>query len=48
METTEFLQGVLSSNGNYCVFAARAKDNIRIQKFYDTIEEVEQAAYKYE
>ena len=48
METTEFLRGVLSSNGNYCVFAARAKDNIRIQKFYDTIEEVEQAAYKYD
>ena len=47
METTEFLQGVLSSNGNYCVFAARAKDNIRIQKFYDTVEEVEQAAHKY-
>ena len=47
METTEFLQGVLSSNGNYCVFAARAKDNIRIQKFYNTIEEVERAANKY-
>ena len=47
METAEFLQGVLSSNGNYCVFAARAKDNIRIQKFYDTIEEVERAANKY-
>ena len=47
METTEFLRGVLSSNGNYCVFAARAKDNIRIQKFYATIEEVEQAAHKY-
>ena len=48
METTEFLRGVLSSNGNYCVFAARAKDNIRIQKFYNTIEEVERAANKYD
>lgn len=47
METTTFLQGVLSDNGHYCVFAARSKDNIRIQKFYSTIEEVERAANKY-
>ena len=47
METAEFLRGVLGSNGSYCVFAARAKDNIRIQKFYNTVEEVEQAAHKY-
>ena len=25
METTEFLRGVLGSNGNYCVFAARVE-----------------------
>ena len=49
METTQtFLQGVLSDNGHYCVFAARSKDNIRIQKFYSTIEEVERAANKYD
>ena len=47
METTTFLQGVLSDNGHYCIFAARSKDNIRIQKFYSTIEEVERAANKY-
>ena len=48
METTTFLQGVLSDNGHYCVFAARSKDDIRIQKFYSTIEEVERAANKYD
>jgi hypothetical protein len=48
MGTKEFLEGVLSSSGHYCVFAARSEDDIRIQKFYDTIEEVERAAYKFD
>ena len=48
MGTKEFLEGVLSSSGHYCVFAARSEDDIRIQKFYGTIEEVERAAYKFD
>ena len=48
METTQILRGLLGSNGHYCVFAARSKDNVRIQKFYNTIEEVERAANKYD
>jgi len=48
MNTLDFLRGVLSSTGHYCVFAARSTDDTRIQKFYDTIEEVERAALKYD
>jgi hypothetical protein len=48
MNTLDFLGGVLSSTGYYCVFAAKSKDDIRIQKFYDTIEEVERAAQKFD
>ena len=46
MKTSEFLEGVLSSEGHYCVFAARSRDDTRTQKFYDTLEEVERAALK--
>ena len=48
MYTQEFLGGILSDAGHYCVFAARSRDDIRIQKFYDTLEEVERAARKYD
>jgi len=48
MKTIEFLEGVLSSEGHYCVFAARSADDTRIQKFYDTLEEVERAARKFD
>ena len=48
MNTLDFLEGVLSSTGHYCVFAAKSKDDIRIQKFYDTFEEVERAAQKFD
>ena len=48
MNTLDFLEGVLSSTGYYCVFAAKSKDDIRIQKFYDTFEEVERAAQKFD
>ena len=48
METTEFLRGVLSSSGHYCIFAARSKDKKRIQSFYSTIDEVERAANKFD
>jgi len=44
MITKTFLSRVLGDNGNYCVFAARSRDNRRVQKFYDTIDEVETAA----
>ena len=48
MYTQEFLGGILSDAGHYCVFAARSRDDTRIQKFYDTLEEVERAARKYD
>ena len=48
MKTLEFLEGVLSSEGHYCVFAARSRDDTRTQKFYDTLEEVERAALKFD
>ena len=48
MNTLDFLGGLLSSTGHYCVFAAKSKDDIRIQKFYDTLEEVERAAHKFD
>jgi hypothetical protein len=48
MNTQEFLGGILSDVGHYCVFAARSKDDTRIQKFYDTLEEVERASQKFD
>jgi len=44
METTKFLQSVLGDSGHYCMFAARG--DRREQKFYDTVQEVKDAAYK--
>lgn len=48
MNTQEFLGGILSGSGHYCVFAARGRDDTRIQKFYSTFEEVERAAAKFD
>lgn len=48
MNTLDFLGGVLSDNGHYCVFVAKSKEDARIQKFYDTLEEVERAAHKFD
>lgn len=48
METSDFLRGVLGSSGHYCVFAARSRDDRRVQKFYDTLNEVEHAAASFD
>lgn len=48
METTTFLREVLSGNGHYCFFAARPKDDLRVQKFVSTVEEIESEAIKYD
>ena len=45
MNNLDFLKGLLSDSGHYCVFAA--KGNVRIQKFYDTIEDTERATRKF-
>ena len=37
METKTFLEKVLSSEGHYCVFAAKSADERKTQKFYDSI-----------
>jgi len=39
MNNLDFLKGLLSDSGHYCVFAA--KGDVRIQKFYATIEDAE-------
>ena len=40
MDVKSFLKGALASEGHYCVFAFRTHDDRRIQKFYDTIDQV--------
>jgi len=45
MNIPDFLRSLLSDSGHYCVFAA--KDDVLIQKFYDTLEEVDRATRKF-
>lgn len=44
MKTIEFLRSVLGDGGYYCVFAANAATDKRVQKFYDSLEAVAKAA----
>jgi len=44
METRIFLERALGSDGYYCVFAFRTADDRRIQKFYDSVDAVIEAA----
>ncbi len=44
MKTIEFLRSVLGDGGCYCVFAANAATDKRVQKFYDSLEAVAKAA----
>jgi len=44
MNTKIFLESVLGSSGHYCVFGARASDEKKVQKFYDSIDAVISAA----
>lgn len=46
MDTTTFLRSVLGTAGAYCVLAIR--ENRRVQKFYDTIEQLEHAAMNFD
>lgn len=46
MDTTTFLRTVLGTAGSYCVLALN--DGRRIQKFYDTIEQLENAAENFD
>lgn len=46
MDTTTFLRSVLGTAGSYCVLAIR--ENRRVQKFYDTIEQLEHAAMNFD
>jgi len=46
MDTMTFLQSVLGTAGSYCVLAIN--ENRRIQKFYDTIEQLEHAAMNFD
>ncbi len=44
MDTKTFLEAVLPPEGPYCIFAARASDERRVQKFYTTLDVVVDAA----
>lgn len=44
MDTKLFLESVLGSTGHYCVFGAKASEDKRVQKFYDSIDAVISAA----
>jgi len=48
METKTFLTKALSSEGYYCVFAARSSDERKAQKFYDSIDAVVDAAHNFD
>ena len=48
MEAITFLKKALSSEGYYCVFAARSSDERKTQKFYDTIDAVVDAAHNFD
>ena len=48
METKTFLRRALGSEGYYCVFAFRPSDERRMQKFYDSIDAVIDAAHNFD
>jgi len=48
METKKFLSTVLSDQGFYCVLGIRTKDNVTVQKFYDTIDSVVDSALNFD
>ena len=48
METKTFLSRALGDNGHYCVLAVRLSDGRKIQKFYDTIDKVIDAANNFD
>ena len=45
MDINTFLHRILPTDGEYCVLALQPKQNRRLQKFYDSIGAVEDAAY---
>lgn len=47
MKTIDFLKSVLGNDGLYCAWG-KNKQNAKIQKFYETVEELEAAAYEYD
>ena len=48
METKKFLSTVLSDQGLYCVLGIRTKDDITVQKFYNTIDSVVDSARNFD
>ena len=48
MNVEVFLRKTLGNEGNYCLFASRTTDSRRIQKFYDSIGHLADAARKYD
>ena len=44
MHTEDFLSRVLGSDGYYCLFSFRTKDDRRTQKFYTSVGEMADAA----
>lgn len=48
MDTKTFLETVLGDEGSYCVFATRATDDRKVQKFYPTIDALLHAACNFD
>lgn len=48
MDTKTFLEAVLGDDGYYCVWANRLSDRRVVQKFYDSIESVIDAAHNFD
>tara|TARA_R110002153_G_scaffold134370_1_gene283690 strand:- start:218 stop:3019 length:2802 start_codon:yes stop_codon:yes gene_type:complete len=48
MNTEVFLSKTLGNEGYYCLFASRTAEGRRVQKFYDSLGDLVDAAYKYD
>lgn len=48
MDTKTFLRRALRGDGKYCMFTSRSRDETRVQNFYDSIDELEQAAHTFD
>lgn len=46
MDTKAFLETILGDDGYYCVYAARISDKRKVQKFYDSLDDVVEVAHQ--
>ena len=48
MNTTQFLSTVLGDDGFYCIYAIRKKDGKHVQKFYSSIDSINDSALNFD